>query len=102
MRVIAEEELERMLPRRVAVVEITLTDGTVLKETNDTVRGTPENPMSEDEIVGKARDLVAPVLGLGFEDRAVESARISRPWSNAAHAGILGRRSRRRRQKTKD
>jgi 2-methylcitrate dehydratase PrpD len=63
VRVIAEEELERMLPRRVAVVEITLTDGTVLKETNDTVRGTPENPMSEDEIVGKARDLVAPVLG---------------------------------------
>jgi 2-methylcitrate dehydratase PrpD len=63
VRVIAENELERMLPRRVAVVEITLADGTTLKETNDTVRGTPENPMSEDEIVGKARDLVAPVLG---------------------------------------
>jgi 2-methylcitrate dehydratase PrpD len=63
IRVVAEEELERMLPRRVAVVEITLADGTTLKETNDSVRGTPENPMSEDEIVGKARDLVAPVLG---------------------------------------
>jgi 2-methylcitrate dehydratase PrpD len=63
VRIVAQEELERMLPRRVAVIEITLADGTVLKETNDTVRGTPENPMSEDEIVGKARDLIAPVLG---------------------------------------
>jgi len=63
VRVVAEEELERMLPRRVAVVEIILADGTTLKETNDAVRGTPENPMSEDEIVGKARDLIAPVLG---------------------------------------
>jgi 2-methylcitrate dehydratase PrpD len=63
VRVVAEEELERMLPRRVAVVEIALADGAVLKEVNDTVRGTPENPMSEDEIVGKARDLIVPVLG---------------------------------------
>jgi 2-methylcitrate dehydratase PrpD len=63
VRVVAQEELERMLPRRVAMIEIALADGTVLKETNDTVRGTPENPMSEDEIVGKARDLIVPVLG---------------------------------------
>jgi 2-methylcitrate dehydratase PrpD len=63
VHVVADEALERMLPRRVAVIEIALADGTVLKETNDTVRGTPENPMSEDEIVGKARDLIVPVLG---------------------------------------
>jgi 2-methylcitrate dehydratase PrpD len=63
VRVVAEEALERMLPRRVAVIEIALADGTVLKETNDTVRGAPENPMTEDEIVGKARDLIVPVLG---------------------------------------
>jgi 2-methylcitrate dehydratase PrpD len=61
--VTAEEELERQLPRRVAIVEITLNDGTKLREENDTVRGTPENPMSRDEIVAKARDLVAPVFG---------------------------------------
>jgi 2-methylcitrate dehydratase PrpD len=61
--VTAEEELERQLPRRVAIVEITLNDGTKLREENETVRGTPENPMSRDEIVAKARDLVAPVFG---------------------------------------
>jgi 2-methylcitrate dehydratase PrpD len=61
--VTAEEELERLLPRRVAIVEVTLNDGTRLREENDSVRGTPENPMSRDEIVTKARDLVTPVFG---------------------------------------
>jgi 2-methylcitrate dehydratase PrpD len=63
VQVTAEEELERLLPKRVAVVEITLADGTRLTERNDTVRGTPEDPMSKEEIVAKARDLVTPVLG---------------------------------------
>jgi hypothetical protein len=44
--VIAEKEWERLLPKRVAIVEVTLVDGTRLREYNDTVRGTPENPMS--------------------------------------------------------
>jgi 2-methylcitrate dehydratase PrpD len=63
VEVIAEEELERLLPKRVALVEVTLADGTRLAEHNDTVRGTPENPMSQEEVVAKARDLVTPVLG---------------------------------------
>jgi 2-methylcitrate dehydratase PrpD len=63
VKVVADEELERLLPKRVAVVEVTLADGARLVERNDTVRGTPENPMSRDEIVAKARDLIVPVLG---------------------------------------
>jgi 2-methylcitrate dehydratase PrpD len=63
VQVTAEEDLERLLPKRVAVVEITLTDGTQLSERNDTVRGTPEDPMSKEEILAKARDLITPVLG---------------------------------------
>jgi hypothetical protein len=43
---------------------------------------------------------IADAAGVG--DRAVESARIPRSRRNAADAGILGRRSRRRGQKTKD
>src|SRR5579871_2663074 len=42
VKVVAEEELERLLPKRVAIVEVTLTDGTRLTERIDTVRGTPE------------------------------------------------------------
>ena len=70
--VTAEEELERMLPRRVAVVEITLNDGTRLREENDTVRGSPENPMSREEIVAKARDLITPVFGAEKCNRLIE------------------------------
>ena len=38
----------------------------------------------------------------GIADRAVESSRIPRSRRNAAHAGILGRRSRRHSQKTQE
>jgi 2-methylcitrate dehydratase PrpD len=63
VRVVADEGLERLLPRRVAVVDITFADGSRIAEQNDIVRGTPENPMSGDEIVEEARDLIVPVLG---------------------------------------
>ena len=65
IKVIAEESLERLLPKRVAIVEVTLSDGSVMTERSDTVRGTPENPMSTEEVAAKARDLVGPVLGDG-------------------------------------
>ena len=48
---------------RVAIVEVTLTDGTKLTERVDAVRGTVENPMTREEVVAKCRDLMAPVLG---------------------------------------
>jgi 2-methylcitrate dehydratase PrpD len=61
--VLDDEELQRALPRREAIVEITLTDGTKLSERVTAVRGTPSNPMTREEVVAKARDLMAPVLG---------------------------------------
>jgi 2-methylcitrate dehydratase PrpD len=63
VQVVAEAELERLLPKRVAVVEITLNDGSHFSERNDTVRGSVENPMSRDEVVMKTSDLITPVLG---------------------------------------
>jgi 2-methylcitrate dehydratase PrpD len=72
VQVVAEAELERLLPKRVAVVEVTLNDGTRLSERNDTVRGTPENPMTRDEIVMKARDLIDPVLGADVGAKLVQ------------------------------
>ena len=72
VEVTAEEELERLLPKRVAIVQVTLADGTRLQEHNDTVRGTPENPMSQEEVVAKARDLVTPVLGADTCTKLIE------------------------------
>lgn len=60
---IPDAELERLMPLRVAIVEITLGDGTQLRQRVDSVRGTPENPMTREEILAKARDLITPVLG---------------------------------------
>jgi 2-methylcitrate dehydratase PrpD len=60
---VGEDELEKLLPKRVAVVEVTLSDGRVLSERVDTVRGTTGNPMTRDEIIAKSRDLMAPILG---------------------------------------
>ena len=48
---------------RVAIVDITLNDGTVLSERVTAVRGTPRNPMTKAEVIDKCRDLIAPVLG---------------------------------------
>jgi 2-methylcitrate dehydratase PrpD len=63
VKLIPEEQLERLMPLRVAIVEVTLADGTHLSQRVDNVRGTPENPMRREEIVAKARDLITPVLG---------------------------------------
>ena len=63
VQLVPDEELEKLIPVRVAIVEVTLTDGTRLTERVEHVRGTPENPMTREEVVAKARELMAPVLG---------------------------------------
>jgi 2-methylcitrate dehydratase PrpD len=63
VQLIKDAELERLMPRREAVVEVTLTDGKVVSDRVGNVRGTMENPMTRDEIIAKARDLMTPVLG---------------------------------------
>jgi 2-methylcitrate dehydratase PrpD len=63
VQLVPDEELERRMPRREAIVEVTLVDGTHLRDHVEAVRGTTENPMTRDEVVAKARDLMTPVLG---------------------------------------
>jgi 2-methylcitrate dehydratase PrpD len=63
VQLVPDQALEDFMPRRAAIVEVTLQDGKTLTERVDDVRGTSENPMSRDEIVAKARDLITPVLG---------------------------------------
>jgi len=63
VQLIPDDEFERLMPKRVAIVEVTLADGTHLSERVEAVRGTVENPMTRDEVVAKARDLMTPVLG---------------------------------------
>ena len=73
VQLVHDEALARLLPMRVAVVELTLTDGTRLTERVEAVRGTPRNPMSRAEVIDKCRDLIAPVLGSETATRLTET-----------------------------
>ena len=70
---VPDEALDRFLPTRVAGLEVTLTDGTLLIEQVEAVRGTSRNPMSRAEIIDKARDLIAPVQGSDITTRLVDA-----------------------------
>ena len=70
---VLDEELERLMPQRQAIVEITFSDGSRLTERVEAVRGTAANPMSRDEVVRKCRDLTAPVLGAVVADRLIQT-----------------------------
>lgn len=72
VKLVGEEELERLMPKRVAIVEVTLTDGNVLTERVEAVRGTADNPMTREEVVAKARGLIAPVLGAATSSKLIE------------------------------
>jgi 2-methylcitrate dehydratase PrpD len=63
VKLVRSDELEKLEPDRAAIVDITLNDGTVLSDRVTAVRGTYTNPMTREEVVQKARDLVDPVLG---------------------------------------
>ncbi len=47
------------------IVEVTTQSGETFREHVESVRGTPENPMSTEEVEEKAMHLLAPVLGRG-------------------------------------
>ena len=73
VQLVPDAELERQMPARVAIVEVTLTDGTRLGETVKAVRGTAENPMPRAEVIAKARDLLTPVLGAERCDKLIQT-----------------------------
>jgi 2-methylcitrate dehydratase PrpD len=73
VELVGDEELAKLLPVRVTVVEVELADGTRLWERVSAVRGTPRNPMSRAEVIEKARDLIAPVLGGETAQRLIDT-----------------------------
>jgi 2-methylcitrate dehydratase PrpD len=73
VNLVPDEELAKLLPVRVAVVEIELSDGSRLSERVSAVRGTPRNPMSRAEVIDKARDLITPILGRETSESLIET-----------------------------
>ena len=72
VNLVHDEALERLMPKRVAIVEVTLNDGKVLTDRVEAVRGTADNPMTRDEVAAKARELMTPVLGAAPTAKLIE------------------------------
>jgi 2-methylcitrate dehydratase PrpD len=73
INLVRDEELAKLLPARETVVEVEFNDGTRLSERVSAVRGTPRNPMGRKEVIDKARDLIAPVLGRDASTRLIDT-----------------------------
>src|SRR4029453_2992213 len=73
VRYVADAALAKLLPARVAVVEVTLNDGTHLSGRGEGGGGAVGNPMSRGEVVDKARDLIAPVVGPASTQKLIDS-----------------------------
>src|SRR5256712_9679088 len=73
VEVVADPRIDARRPRREAIIELTLMDGSQLTEWVKDVRGTAENPMTREEVVAKARDLIVPVLGTATCTRLIET-----------------------------
>jgi 2-methylcitrate dehydratase PrpD len=72
---IPSPELTRAEPARQAIVEFDLASGKTVRHHAKAVRGTPDNPMTTQEIEDKARDLVAPITGAERAGKLVEAVR---------------------------
>jgi 2-methylcitrate dehydratase PrpD len=84
IHLIPDADLEKLYPKRITVVELTLNDGTQLTERVEAVRGTAENPMTHDEVVAKCLELCGPVLG-----RQQSEALVSKLMNLEAVANVL-------------
>jgi len=92
VNLVRDEELAKLLPVRVAVVDVELADGTVLSERVSAVRGTPRNPMTRTEVADKAVDLTAPVLGRERAAQLVETVFAIETLPDVRRLGSLLRR----------
>jgi 2-methylcitrate dehydratase PrpD len=60
---VPSRELTEAVPARQAIIEIEATDGRKASHRARAVRGTPANPMTQEEVEAKAKDLIGPVIG---------------------------------------
>lgn len=73
VQLVGDEDLEKLYPQLVAVVEVTLNDGQQFHERVDAVRGTVRNPMSQEELAAKASDLITPFIGKEKTSRLIQA-----------------------------
>ena len=72
---VPDAEMTRTPPPRQARIEITLKDGRVVSHHTPATRGTPDNPMSREEVESKAVRLMAPIIGDARTEGIVDAVR---------------------------
>lgn len=72
INLVGDDELEKMLPKLVSVVEVSVKGGRTYTQRVDSVRGTVANPMTREEVVAKFQDLTRPTMGRASSNRLVD------------------------------
>jgi 2-methylcitrate dehydratase PrpD len=73
VQLIPDNALVKAKPLRQGIVEISLKGGRKIRHHTRAVHGTPQNPMSRNEVETKARDLIAGVLGKPKANRLIKT-----------------------------
>jgi 2-methylcitrate dehydratase len=72
--VLANKEIDSLFPAvKRAIATITTQDGRELRETVDHAKGSPENPMSDKEIVAKFRANASGIVSQARQEEIIEA-----------------------------
>ncbi len=85
IKVVANAEIDALFPGvKRAVATLTTTDGRTLAETVDHAKGSPQNPMSDEEVIAKFRANAAAVTSAAQQDAIIDAT-----WNldSIAHMG---------------
>ncbi len=84
IEVVADAEIDAMFPgTKRAVATITTTDGREFVKTVDHAKGSPENPLSDEELIAKFRANASGVMEASGQDAVIEAT-----WGFDAHADV--------------
>ncbi len=75
IEVVANDEIDALFPGvKRAIATITTEDGREFVETVDAAKGSPENPLSDDELIAKFRANACAALDATAQDRVIEAS----------------------------
>jgi 2-methylcitrate dehydratase len=74
IKVVANAEIDALFPGvKRAIATLTTTDGRSLNETVDHAKGSPQNPMSDEEVIAKFRANAAGVMSTSQQDAIIDA-----------------------------
>lgn len=74
IKVVANAEIDGLFPgTKRAIATLTTNDGRTFEKTVDHAKGSPQNPLSDDELVAKFRANASGVMDTAAQDRVIEA-----------------------------